>query len=162
MAHTKLKEMFDYDFIGSLDAEQFDKTLDFFSFAPHCEVEIYEEISRRFNAETYGFDDSSDLNYDFNAELFSVVKSFAVNHLYDENYDDLAELIEENVDVFSNYLDSRYTVSNEQREEIKNKFHKEFPRNSYGLYHTIFQSLYLCFVLEEIGISLDDFPQEEE
>ena len=41
--------------------------------------------------------------------------------------------------------------------------HKEFPRGV-GVdvdKHSVFQSLYLCFVLDQIGINRGNFPQEE-
>ena len=157
MAYEKIEEAISSEFIASLDAGRFNKTLDFFSDDLSCEAEIYDKI----------FDDYRDYirssnTFDFNGALFEVVKDLAISHLEDENHGDIAEFIWDKVNVYWNFLDSRYDFSDENLEELKSMLHKEFPKDAEGHDHEIFNSLCLCFVLEEIGISLDDFPQEEE
>ena len=162
MPHKKLKEVFNYDFIGSLDAEQFDKTLDYFSSEPRYEEEIYKEISLNFEQEYYSsYDDLSDFDYDFNGELLWAIKELAVNHLYNENYDDIARFIDKKLWVYCCHRHSRYTMFDEHLEELKSMLHKEFPRGSDGYEHSVFQSLYLRFILCKIGIDRENFPREE-
>lgn len=162
MPHKKLKEVFNYDFINYFDAEQFDKTLDYFSSDPCYEEEIYKEISLNFEQEYYSsYDDLSDFDYDFNGELLWAIKELAINHLYNENYDDIARFIDKKLWVYFCHRHSRYTMFDEHREELKSMLHKEFPRDTDGYEHSVFQSLYLCFILRKIGIDRENFPREE-
>ena len=156
MTYEKIEEAISSEFIASLDAGKFNETLDFFSSEPHCEVEIYDKI----------FDDYRDYirsanTFDFNGALFEVVKDFAISHLEDENHDDIAEFIWDKVNVYWNYFVSGYEISDENLEELESMLHKEFPKDADGYDHEIFDSLYLCFVLDKIGIDRDNFPREE-
>ena len=128
---NNLDEVFNYDFIDPSKAERFNEVFGHFANNP--------------------------------SQLLSVIKLLAVKHLYCENYEEISRFIDENVLIYYGDSHIKYIISDKNLEELKSMLHKEFPRGV-GVdvdKHSVFQSLYLCFVLDQIGINRGNFPQEE-